>query len=299
MVVLGVFGAGDGVCDFSDISEKCQYVSDANSTFQWEIEKSDPCPSTDPKTLSRRPGVDNQQPTPMSSIQMKPLPPGLQKVINAISLPVPSQDQILKPNNDLPTKDEHVKHSSLDIIPLLPVPSCSDVPTTTLLLRLPGVGDSLPIIKDPGAKLQRANIEVGDNSPKPIRDSATFEVGPLMSSHAKYIKFSVEAPMSAVSYAVFVGGHCLPDPPGALHPVHLIPPKTDIESSHRTICLNLHSKVKCSSDKPFSFSVRVTIFFVYVDDQPGSIRFVPRGSFESFADAGCLGETSCCSHFLY
>jgi hypothetical protein len=295
--LLSVFGAGDEVCDFSDTSKKCHYVSDANSDFQWNIEKSDPCPVPGLNTLTNRPGIDTPKLKPVASIQLKPLPPDLQTTLDALFLPKPSKDLSLiltdidnlpiKFIDDLPSKNKR----GADDVHFLPVPPCSDVPTTTLTLQLPGTGDNLPIIEGPGDKLQKAsaNSAVRDASPRTITDSATFEVGPLMSSHAKYIKFTLEAPMNAVSYAVFVGGHCLPDPPGTLYPVHFIPPSSNIDDSYRTVCLNLHSKVLCNSNTPFSFSVRVTLHFIYVEDQPGTIRFTPRGSYRSFADAGCLG----------
>lgn len=244
-----------------------------------------PCASV-PKILGS-PGL-NLLPR-LTSIFLRPLPPALLNIVNRIKLPVPFSDG-------------HPQPTTRAILDSDSGPRCSPVTVTTLTLRLPVAGTTQLSSNNPTVSGNLLDSEsdlkapqfaeiTNAHPPKPIVGHATFEIGPLSSSFARYVKFSVDAPVNALTYAVFIAGHCLPDPPGSLYPVHLTPLVFDVKDFSRTFCLNLHSNVRCRSSGSFVFSLRITLYFLYVGNEPQSVQFRPRGAFENFSDALCLGET--------
>lgn len=114
---------------------------------------------------------------------------------------------------------------------------------------------------------------------------ATLEVGSLDSVYAGYVKFKIEAPPGATAYALFVAGHCLPDPPGHLRVVAYIPPNK-IGEVERDFCMDLARTVKCASGR-FRFSVRIRFFMAHSPFVRGVIRLTNKGVYTSI----CPGQS--------
>ena len=119
-----------------------------------------------------------------------------------------------------------------------------------------------------------------------IVTDATLEVGSFSSSYARYIKF---APVGAAAYALFVAGHCLPDPPGHLHVVGNLHPH-NIGEVNRNYCMDLRSTVKCDKDR-FRFTVRIRFYMAHSPLLQGVIRLLNKGVYTSVCPGEYLSST--------
>ena len=272
----------DRVCNFSRTSHNCQYVSDTNDVNKWKMVVLLSC--SNGTAVLRQRTVPKKQQMKMTGVALRPLalPVSMTQFLDTIDMDFP----------DVPVGGAHRARSSVPVRK-----SCSPTSITVLQLDLPmetttgtrrrekrqtksGLG---PGLLTRVARMADTRVRAG---------KATFEVGPLSNEVARYVKFSLEAPMGALSYSVVVAGHCLPDPPGDLHIVHLIRPVSSLESVSRDFCLNLHERVKCNTaaSGSFHFSLRLTIFFRYSGESPSTIRFISKGAFQNFPGHVCPGR---------
>lgn len=260
------------VCNFSSTSPDCQYISDKNDVNKWDVVKLFPC-NNGGRQRTARPQNARTAEVPLRPLE---LPASITQFLDTVDLAFRN------------ISDQRARSA-------LPVQmACPPAPITVLQLYLPGeVG-----IQTLRRQARQTETVLGTGLlTRVAREShirhgqATLEVGPLFNEVARYVKFSVEAPTDALSYVLIVAGHCLPDPPGHLRVVHLIPPVSSAESVSRDFCLNLHDHVKCNTDRkgPFYFSLRVTLFYRYSGESAKTIRFIPKGVFRNFPDV-CPGR---------
>lgn len=104
----------------------------------------------------------------------------------------------------------------------------------------------------------------------------TLEIGLLRITHARYIKFKVQAPPNAVAYLLEVTSHCVPDPPGHLSLVATIYPSSH-SAVERDFCIKMHGKVRRCSD----FFVRLRLLVLVSEEPEGEIRLTNKGTSQS------------------
>ena len=264
-----MFSEAEPICSFSDTSRDCRYIADESDVAKWrKVDSPATC-----RVSSRRWKLMKVEKQSLTRMFLRPLPKSMQQIdITNFSMPFVRQS-IARGRSSLPVPQR-----------------CSFVPTTTLELRLHGSmttkRTSPPRVEtDINNGLLRWTRAAGSRV-----DKATFEVGPLHSSYARYVKFNLEAPVDALAYAVYIFGHCLPDPPGSLYPVHVVPVAFSPHSVSRDFCLNLHSKVRCQSTGRFRFVLRVSLYFVYYGDAPRKVTFRAKGAYKNLEDSLCFGK---------